>query len=77
MDFPHETVSVHSFFLNAAGDEISLHIDGNELVQTREGEYTSGAAGFLIEEGAVLADGFQVKGVSHHRKRDSRSEYEH
>jgi ADP-ribosylglycohydrolase len=72
MDFPHETVSVHSFFLNAAGDEISLHIDGKELVRASEGEYTSGAAGFLIEEGAVLADGFQVRGVPYHRKNDGR-----
>ena len=46
--------------LTVAGDELCFTADGQVLVTARDGEYASGGAGFLVEEGGYLASGFRV-----------------
>ena len=44
----------------AAGDHLALAMDGVPLLEARDGRYRSGGAGFVIDEGTMLADGFGV-----------------
>jgi len=51
--------------LGCAGDHLTVHVDGILLAEARdESPYTGGAAGFLIDEGTVLADGVEVCAVA-------------
>ena len=44
----------------AAGDHLALAMHGVPLLEARDGRYRSGGAGFVIDEGTMLADGFGV-----------------
>ncbi|QUW23040.1 ADP-ribosylglycohydrolase family protein [Sporosarcina sp. Marseille-Q4063] len=46
-----------------SGNKLSLNIDGEEIlfVEDEKNLYSEGSAGFLIEEGTMLADGFIIK----------------
>jgi len=43
------------------GSELRFSIGDEELVQASDGFLQSGGAGFLIEQGTVLALGFEVR----------------
>ncbi len=47
--------------LTVAGDELRFAAAGRVLLTARDGEYRSGGAGFLVEEGGYLACGFRVE----------------
>ncbi len=47
--------------LTAAGAELRFAVGGRTLLTARDGEYASGGAGFLVEEGGYLARGFRVE----------------
>ena len=51
--------------LRGVGDSLSLLIDGRPVLEARDQDrhYRSGAAGFLVESGTVLADGFVVRAL--------------
>ena len=52
---------VHSLRLSVVGDELRLQVDEElELVGT-DGEFLRGAAGFVVDEGGVLVDGFSIQ----------------
>ena len=51
------------FELVVKGDELSLSIIGNQKLIARDGRFTSGGAGFLIEKGCVPARGFSVQRI--------------
>jgi hypothetical protein len=36
-------------------------VDGELMAEATDSEYESGGAGFLVDEGAILCDGFTVK----------------
>jgi len=42
------------------GERLVLHVDGVPLVSASDGDYPCGGAGFLVDEGAILADGFHI-----------------
>ena len=44
-----------------AGEALSFAMGGRVLLTARDGEYESGGAGFLVEEGGFLARGFRVE----------------
>jgi hypothetical protein len=45
------------------GGELRLTVDGKERVAVIDDAYTSGAAGFIVEKGTIVADGFLVHGL--------------
>ena len=47
--------------LTVAGDELRCAVAGRVVVTATDGEYVSGGAGFLVEEGGFLARGFRVE----------------
>lgn len=55
----------HACQLQCAGSTLSLSINGRPVLQARDDDqpYQSGAAGFLVDTGTVLADGFLVRAV--------------
>ncbi|MBZ9938567.1 ADP-ribosylglycohydrolase family protein [Mesorhizobium sp. BR1-1-16] len=57
------------FSLN--GDDLHLSVDGVECCAARDDRFQSGAAGFIVEKGTIVADGFLVRAI--HRKGASAS----
>jgi hypothetical protein len=51
--------------LRCVGDSLSLLIDGQPVLQARDSDrhYRGGAAGFLVDSGTVLADGFVIQAL--------------
>lgn len=49
------------FAVSVNGDRLAFAIDGKELLTARDARFTSGGAGFFIEEGTVPALGFAVR----------------
>ena len=45
------------------GEELSLYCDGELILQTNDSEYSFGQAGFVVDSGAILGDGFVVERV--------------
>ena len=63
MPFPYETERHYSLRFAVVGERLSLAVDGQPLLEARDGRYRGGGAGFLIERGTMLADGFQVRAI--------------
>jgi len=42
------------------GDQLRLAVDGVECVAVRDGTFATGGAGFIVEHGTIVADGFLV-----------------
>ena len=59
----HIDATYHLLF-HVVGDNLAFFVDGEAVVQGMDGDYPSGAAGFVVDEGAILADGFTVKRVT-------------
>ena len=59
--FPYVTERLYAVRFAAAGDRLTLAVDGAPLLQARDGRYRSGGAGFLIDQGTTCADGFRVR----------------
>ena len=64
-EFPYEMDRVYTLRFEAKGDALALTIDGACVLETRDRErhYQRGGAGFLVERGTILADGFFVASV--------------
>ena len=59
--FPYVTERPYAVRFAAAGDRLTLSVDGAPLLQARDGRYRGGGAGFVIDQGTMLADGFRVR----------------
>lgn len=53
----------HTIAFRVEGGSLTMLVDGKQVAQAFDSEYVSGAAGFLVDEGAILCDGFSVKRV--------------
>ena len=51
------------FVLSVLDDQITFAIDGKEMVKARDATFSSGGAGFIIEQGTVPAYGFAVRSI--------------
>lgn len=61
VDFPYEQDRVYALRFEARGDALALSIDGVRILEVRDpGGYMRGGAGFVVERGTLLADGFRV-----------------
>ncbi|MFD0714513.1 ADP-ribosylglycohydrolase family protein [Paenibacillus sp. GCM10027626] len=60
--YTYEEDRLYQLKFTVSGNELSLAIDGQQLLFAADGEalYAGGAAGFLIEEGTMVADGFTI-----------------
>ena len=45
------------------GPELSLAVDGKTVVSGLDESYLCGGAGFVVDSGAILADGFEVRKI--------------
>jgi len=59
--FRYQMERPYALHFAAAGDRLSLTVDGMPLLETRDDRYPSGGAGFVIDEGTMLADGFRIR----------------
>jgi ADP-ribosylglycohydrolase len=50
--------------LSLSGDQLRFTVDGKEVATARDGSFTSGGAGFLVERGTIVADGFLVHALA-------------
>ena len=60
--FSYEMECLYALRFAAVGDRLSLAVDGAALLEARDDGYRSGGAGFVIDEGTMIADGFRVRG---------------
>ena len=60
-DFPYEMERLYALRFAANGDRLSLAVDGIPLLEANDHRYRSGGAGFLIDAGTMLADGFRIR----------------
>jgi ADP-ribosylglycohydrolase len=58
--FAYALDNTYNLEFRVCGTQLALVIDGQECVRTVDADYASGGAGFLVEEGALLCDGFAV-----------------
>lgn len=47
-----------------AGEELTLAVDGEVLVQAEDRTFRRGGCGFFVDCGTMLADGFQIRAIS-------------
>ena len=59
--FPYEMERLYALRFAATGDRLSLAVDNAPLLEARDDRYASGGAGFVIDEGTMIADGFRVR----------------
>lgn len=59
--FPYELDRAYRLRFCLLGEHLSLFIDGVKAAEAVDSAYASGGAGFLVEKGAMLADGFTVE----------------
>jgi ADP-ribosylglycohydrolase len=45
------------------GDELTFYVDGVKAASGKDSSYSSGGAGFVVDSGAILADGFEVRAI--------------
>ena len=60
-DIPYDRPLEFDFHLRGEGLEFA--IDGQRVLSAHDGSYTSGGAGFIVEEGGYLANGFAVEAL--------------
>ena len=51
------------------GSRLSLAVDGKTAVSGQDESYLCGGAGFIVDSGAILADGFEVKRICSRRNK--------
>ncbi|MHC1771140.1 MAG: ADP-ribosylglycohydrolase family protein [Flexilinea sp.] len=53
----------HDFRFDVCGSSLKMFIDGKEVVSCSDDTYTRGAAGYMVDEGAIVAKYFTVRGL--------------
>lgn len=61
--FAYKIDNTYALKFVVKGNELSLYVDGEEAVKGFDGTYSCGQAGFVVDAGAILGDGFAVKAV--------------
>ena len=59
---PFDYLIDHTYELEFAvkADNLIMKIDGNIVVKGKDSEYDNGQAGFVVDTGAILGDGFEI-----------------
>lgn len=62
-DFDYVGDHFYQLELRVKGDLLQLWVDGKLLAEARDSMYSSGGAGYLIDNGTMTADGFAVRAL--------------
>lgn len=49
---------------NLTGRFLALMVDGVAAGQADDDSFTSGSAGFIVEKGTIVADGFHIRALA-------------
>jgi hypothetical protein len=63
VELTHAIDDVHHLELSANRSALSLSVDGSTMVTAEDDDFASGGAGFLVDTGGILADGFTVNSL--------------
>ena len=61
--YPFEIDESYDLCFSMKGKKLSFAVDGKTVVEAEDGSYTYGGAGFIVETGAMLADGFTIESL--------------
>ena len=61
--FDYQIDQTYDFSFAADGRKLTFFIDGNRAAEAMDGTYTSGQAGYVVDRGAIVCDGFTVKAI--------------
>lgn len=53
----------HALVLRVEGHMLTMFVDGQQVAAATDDEYISGGAGFVVDEGGILCDGFTVSRI--------------
>ena len=61
--FGYRIDETHRLAFTVKGETLKLYIDGENVLCAEDSEYSCGQAGFVVDSGAILGDGFVVERV--------------
>ena len=67
--FDFEIDDTRELAFTLEGPRLSLAVDGKTAVSGQDESYLCGGAGFVVDSGAILADGFEVKRICSRRNK--------
>lgn len=59
--YPYAIDKTYCLRFALCGTQLQLFINGEQILQAQDDAYACGGAGFLVEQGAMLADGFTIE----------------
>lgn len=62
-DMDIQTDETYELEFRLKEDRLILSIDGKEVVKGADDHYLQGGAGFVVDSGAILADGFEIRRI--------------
>lgn len=62
-EYPYKIDSTYRLALKVQGNELAFFVDGEEIVRAEDHDYACGQAGFVVDSGAILGDGFIVRRI--------------
>lgn len=62
-DMDIQTDETYELEFRLKEDRLILSIDGKEVVKGTDDHYLQGGAGFVVDSGAILADGFEIRRI--------------
>ncbi|MBS4208903.1 ADP-ribosylglycohydrolase family protein [Bacillus sp. FJAT-50079] len=63
VDFDLQLDQRYDVSFHLKGQLLSVEVEGKIIVSAEDQEYTSGGAGFIVNSGAILANGFKVEAI--------------
>lgn len=61
INYDYHIDSTYELTLKAVGTEIAFYVDGRLVTSAQDTAYTSGGAGYVVDEGAILGDRFTIE----------------
>ena len=59
--YPYEIDHIYELEFSVKGDELTLKVNGETAASGKDSVYKSGQAGFIVDSGAILGDGFEIR----------------
>ena len=56
----YEDDAVYDVKFEVTGNNLTMYLDGEAVVSANDDEYVCGGAGFVVDTGAIVCDGFTV-----------------
>lgn len=62
-DISYQEGDWHDFRFDVKGNTLTMYVDGQAVCSCKDTMYTHGAAGYVVDEGAIVAETFTVTGL--------------